>query len=191
MLSQLRELGFAGRDAEPSLRQLELIGTLHDNGATELPHDCDVPVSAAWRDLINGDDRMRALGTASIDNHGAAQGTSLRLSLDPPQPALSGTAEPFLATVDGAFEGGPARVGGVARGRLHGYRYRRRAALVRNAALPTDGLPKRTRDLIFGEIGAAQFADMIIEMDARTGISEILLSRKACDANELVRATLR
>ena len=49
-----------GREAEPSLRQLELIGTLHDSGATELPPDCDVPVSAAWRDLIQGDDRTRA-----------------------------------------------------------------------------------------------------------------------------------
>lgn len=43
----LRELGFVGREAEPSLRQFELIGTLHDSGATELPPDCDVPVSVA------------------------------------------------------------------------------------------------------------------------------------------------
>ena len=50
-----------GRDAEPSLRQFELIGTLHESGATELPPDSDVPVSAAWRDLIEGDDRVRAM----------------------------------------------------------------------------------------------------------------------------------
>jgi DUF971 family protein len=38
-----------GRDAEQSLRQLELVGTLHDSGATELPPNCNVPVIAAWR----------------------------------------------------------------------------------------------------------------------------------------------
>jgi hypothetical protein len=53
-------------------------------------------------------------------------------------------------------------------------------------AWPTDGIPKRTRDLIFREIGTAQFADMIMEMDAHTGFSEVLRSRKARDANELV-----
>jgi hypothetical protein len=59
LLGPLRELGFVGRDAEQSLRQLELVGTLHDSGATELPPDCDVPVSSAWRDLVHGDDRGR------------------------------------------------------------------------------------------------------------------------------------
>jgi hypothetical protein len=53
-------------------------------------------------------------------------------------------------------------------------------------ALPNDGIPKRTRDLIFSEIGTAQFADMIMETDSRTGFSEALLSRKAREANELV-----
>lgn len=54
LLGPLRELGFVGRDAEPSLRQLELFGTLHDSGATEMPSDCDVPACAAWRDLVHG-----------------------------------------------------------------------------------------------------------------------------------------
>nr|WP_226382965.1 DUF4158 domain-containing protein [Burkholderia mayonis] len=61
LLVPLRELEFAGRDTEPSLRQLELIGALHDSGATELPPDCDVPVGASWRDLVNDADRARAL----------------------------------------------------------------------------------------------------------------------------------
>ncbi|MGF6970822.1 hypothetical protein OKW43_007917 [Paraburkholderia sp. WC7.3g] len=37
LLGPLCELGFVGGEAEPSLRQLELVGTLHDSGATELP----------------------------------------------------------------------------------------------------------------------------------------------------------
>ncbi|MEM5300040.1 hypothetical protein VSR82_38090 [Burkholderia sp. JPY481] len=61
LLAPLRELGFVERDAEPSLRQLDLVGTLHDSGAAELPPDCNVPVSCAWHDLVQGDDRARAL----------------------------------------------------------------------------------------------------------------------------------
>ena len=44
LLVPLHELELSGREAEPSLRQLELLGTLHDRGATELPADCEVPV---------------------------------------------------------------------------------------------------------------------------------------------------
>ncbi|GAA4055342.1 hypothetical protein GCM10023063_49910 [Arthrobacter methylotrophus] len=36
------------------------------------------------------------------------------------------------------------------------------------------------------DIGNVQFADMILEMDARTNFSEVLLARKARDAHELI-----
>ncbi|WP_124489692.1 MULTISPECIES: hypothetical protein [unclassified Burkholderia] len=52
LLVPLRELELSGRVAEPSLRQLELLSRLHDSGATELPADCEVPVCASWRDLV-------------------------------------------------------------------------------------------------------------------------------------------
>ena len=102
-------------------------------------------------------------------------------SLGPP-----GTAEPVLerltehlkaglAALEEAREAGRVTIG--TDGALH---------LSAIEALPTDGIPKRTRDLIFREIGTAQFADMIMEMDAHTGFSEVLCSRKARDANELI-----
>ncbi|MBB5499614.1 Tn3 family transposase [Paraburkholderia sp. MM5384-R2] len=213
LLGPLRELGFAGRDAEPSLRQLELIGTLHDSGATELPPDCDVPVSAAWRDLVKGDDRARALRALEASaitglrkglrrgsvwiNHSLSFRERDHLLIPPAQweserdrylssLGLPGTAEPFLerltehlkaglAALEEAREAGRVTVG--TDGALH---------LSAIEALPTDGVPKRTRDLLFREIGTAQFADMIMEMDAHTGFSEVLLSRKARNASELV-----
>jgi hypothetical protein len=99
---------------------------------------------------------------------------------------LPGSAEPFLerltehlkaglAALEEAREAG--RVTICTDGVLH---------LSAIEALPTDGMRKRTRDLIFKEIGTVQFADMIMEMDAHTGVSEVLRSRKARDANELV-----
>ncbi|MGU2419716.1 Tn3 family transposase [Burkholderia cenocepacia] len=213
LLVPLRELEFAGREAEPSLRQLELIGTLHDSGATELPQDCDVPVSASWRDMIKGEDRKRALRALEASaitglRKGLRRGSvwiSHSLSfrerdqlLIPPTQwvnerdrhlsslGLPSTADPFLERLTGHLEAGLAaldeareagRVMIDADGTLH---------LAALEALPTDGIPKRTRDLLFKEIGTAQFADIIMEMDARTGFSEVLLSRKARDANELV-----
>ncbi len=99
---------------------------------------------------------------------------------------MPGTAEPFLerltehlkaglAALEEAHDAGRVTIG--TDGALH---------LSAIEALPTDGMPKRTRDLIFSEIGTAQIADMIMEMDAHTGFSEVLRSRNACDANEPV-----
>ena len=213
LLLPLRELAFAGRDAEPSLRQIELLGQLYDSGATELPRDFDVPVSASWRDMVEGDDRKRALralealaitglrkglrcGSVWI-NHSLSFRERDQLLISPAQweserdrhlssLGLPPTADPFLerltshlqaslAALDEAREAGRVTIGPD--GALH---------LSALEALPTDGIPKRTRDLMFKEIGNAQFADMVMEMDARTGFSEVLLARKARDAHELV-----
>lgn len=62
LLASLRELDFAGREAEPSLRQLALITKLHHSGASELPRSSEVPASASWRELIEDDDRKRGRG---------------------------------------------------------------------------------------------------------------------------------
>jgi TnpA family transposase len=213
LLLPLRELAFARREAEPSLRQLELIGQLHDSGATELPRDYDVPISASWRDIVEGDDRKRALRALEASaltglrkglrcgsvwiNHSLSFRARDLLVISPAQweserdrhlssLGLPPTADPFLerltshlhaslAAVDEARESGRVTIGPDAA--LH---------LSALEALPTDGVPKRTRDLMFREIGNAQFADMVMEMDARTGFSEVLLARKARDVHELV-----
>ncbi|WP_259460727.1 Tn3 family transposase [Paraburkholderia sp. BL23I1N1] len=213
LLLPLRELAFAGREAEPSLRQIELLGQLYDSGATELPRDCDVPVSASWQDLVEGDDRKRALRALEASaltglrkglrcgsvwiNHSLSFRERDQLLIPPAQweserdrhlssLGLPPTADPFLerltshlqaslAALDEAREAGRVTIGPD--GALH---------LSALEALPTDGVPKRTRDLMFKEIGNAQFADMVMEMDARTGFSEVLLARKAHDAHELV-----
>ncbi|MDF6609538.1 Tn3 family transposase, partial [Escherichia coli] len=61
LLTALRGLEFASNGSDPAVQQLEFIGSLHDQGATELPRDCQVPVSASWRDMVNGEDRKRAM----------------------------------------------------------------------------------------------------------------------------------
>lgn len=66
LLGPLRELELTGLDAEPSLRQLELVGEIRDRGAKELPRGANVPVSASWRGMIDGNDRTRALRALEV-----------------------------------------------------------------------------------------------------------------------------
>jgi TnpA family transposase len=182
LLGPLRELGFVGREAEPSLRQFELIGTLHDSGAIEVPPDSDVPVSAAWRDLIKGDDRVRALRALEASaitglrkglrrgsvwiNHSLSFRERDQLLIPPTQwesdrdrylssLGLPGSAEPFLERLTEHLKAGLAAL-------------------------------EEAREAGRVTIGTVQFADIIMEMDAHTGFSEVLRSRKARDANELV-----
>lgn len=88
---------------------------------------------------------------------------------------LSSHLKAGLAALEEAREAGRVTVG--TDGALH---------LSALEALPTDGIPRRTRDLMFKEIGTTQLADLLIEMDVHTGFSETLLARRARDANELV-----
>ncbi|MBB0179440.1 MULTISPECIES: Tn3 family transposase [Ralstonia] len=213
LIAPLRELEFASNGNDPAMRQLEFIGSLHDQGATELPPDCNVPVSVSWRDLVDGEDRkcaLRAMEASAIMGlrKGLRRGTvwiSHSLSfrerdqlLIPPAQweserdrylsslGLPNQADTYLnrltdhlkaglAALDEAREAGHFTID--ATGVLH---------LSPLEAAETDGTPMRTRDLLFKDIGSAQFADMILEMDARTNFSEVLLARKARDAHELI-----
>ncbi len=78
---------------------------------------------------------------------------------------LPATAEPFLDRLTGNLKAGLAALeeareaGRVTIGRdgaLH---------LSAFDALPTDGIPRRTRDLLFKAICPAQFADLMMEVD--------------------------
>ncbi|MCK4140392.1 Tn3 family transposase [Ralstonia pseudosolanacearum] len=213
LLTPLRALEFASHGNDPAMRQLDFIGGLHDQGMTELPPDCNVPVSASWRDLVDGEDRQRALraleasavmslrkglrrGTVWI-NHSLSFRERDQLLIPPAQwevdrdrhlsslglpnqanlylDRLTEHLKAGLAALDEAREAGHFTID--ADGILH---------LSPLEAQTTDTTPQRTRDLLFKDIGSAQFADMILEMDARTNFSEVLLARKARDAHELI-----
>lgn len=53
-------------------------------------------------------------------------------------------------------------------------------------ALPEDAAIQRSKAAMFSIIGHAQFGDMIVEIDASTGFSEILLARRARNSQELI-----
>jgi hypothetical protein len=53
-------------------------------------------------------------------------------------------------------------------------------------AMPEEIQTKRTRDLMFKQIGEVQFPDLILEVDASTNFSEVLLGRRAKNEHELI-----
>nr|WP_238553222.1 Tn3 family transposase [Cupriavidus necator] len=213
LLTPLRELEFASNGTDPALRQLEFIGRLYDQGATELPPDCKVAVGASWRDLVDGEDRQRALrameacaitglrkglrgGTVWII-HSLSFRARDQLLIPPAQwdserdrylstLGLPNQADTYLNPLMDHLKAGlaaldEARAAGHVTIDTNGVLH-----LSPLEAAETDGIPTRTRDLLFKDIGNAQFADMILEMDARTNFSEVLLARKAGDAHELI-----
>ncbi|WP_367395129.1 Tn3 family transposase [Cupriavidus sp. Agwp_2] len=213
LLTPLRELEFASNGVDPALRQLEFIGNLYDQGATELPPDCNVAVGASWRDLVDGEDRQRALrameacaitglrkglrrGTVWI-SHSLSFRERDQLLIPPAQwdserdrylstLGLPNQADTYLSPLMDHLKAGlaaldEARAAGHVTIDTNGVLH-----LSPLEAAESDGVPTRTRDLLFKDIGNAQFADMILEMDARANFSEVLLARKAGDAHELI-----
>lgn len=213
LLTPLRALEFASHGNDPAMRQLDVIGSLHDQGMTELPPDCDVPVSASWRDLVDGEDRQRALraleasavmglrkglrrGTVWI-NHSLTFRERDQLLIPPAQweadrdRYLSSLGLPNQANtyLDRLTEHLKAGLAALDEAREAGHFTIDTDGIPHLSPLEaqtTDTTPQRTRDLLFKDIGSAQFADMILEMDARTNFSEVLLARKARDAHELI-----
>lgn len=57
LLAALRGLGSTSNGADPTVQQLEFVGSLHDRGAVKLPPDCQVPVSVGWRGLAGSEGR--------------------------------------------------------------------------------------------------------------------------------------
>ncbi len=213
LLRALSDLQFQGNPTEPAIKQLTLVRELHDQGATELPEGVDVGASGVWKPLIEGEDRKNALraleacaamglrsglrrGSVSVphslsfrerdqmliapeiwkkerERHLSLMGVpdTANTFLDP---LIEHIREGVLAVAK-AHEDGKVSID--AAGMLH---------LTALEALPEDPEPQRLLNLMFGEIGQVQLPDLLLEVDAATHFSEVLLGRLARDEHELV-----
>lgn len=213
LLSSLQDLDFKGHANDNSLKLLTSLKEIYAGKLTELPQDQAFPVDKPWRDLVDDPDRKRALqaleacamvglrkslrrGSVWIDHSFSYRERDqmliptkewgqdrerhlsiLGLSADPDaflQPLLK-HIEAGLKAVSEARQQGKLTID--AQGMLH---------LPALEALSEEIDPKRTRDLMFKQIGSVQFPDLLLEMDAHTNFSEILLARRATDESELV-----
>jgi len=213
LLSSLRDLDFQGRPNDNSLKLLASLKEIYAGKLNELPQDQAFPVDKPWRDLVDDPDRRRALkaleacamvglrkglrrGTVWID-HSFSYRERDQMLIAPADWAsdrerhlsilgLPAEADAFLEPLLKNIQVGLAAVAEAkqqgkltidAQGMLH---------LPALQALPEEIDPKRTRDLMFKDIGDVQFPDLLLEMDAQTNFSEILLARRARDERELI-----
>lgn len=213
LLNALEKLDFGGRPTETSLQNLATLRTFYAGKVSELPKDESFPATQSWHDLVNDSDRKRAfqaLEAATMQglSKGLRRGSIwvshslsfrerdqmliapavwnvererhlslLNLPKDPDLflEKLVKLIEAGLAAVADAVEKGALEIGDD--GHIH---------LSPLEALPDEVTPKRTVEAMFKQIGDVQLPDLMLEVDAHTNFSEILLGRRAKDERELV-----
>lgn len=214
LLNVFADLEIKGDAAQRPLKQVMALRELDAKGMKELPADFDVSiVDPVWHEMLNDKDRSKAFAalkaaTMQSVRHGFR---SSRLWIDhswdyrnredlliPPAQwkkdrlrlisALSLNADPekFLTRLYAHLEAGlqalseAVEAGEVSideSGLVH---------LPQIEALAQDKAIDASRNMMFASIGEVQIGDIIVEMDAATGFSEVLLGRRAKTTQELV-----
>ena len=213
LLDAVTSLEFKSNRGQMALRQLAELRKLREAGASTLPEGLDVPVRKMWRGLVDGEDRKRAFkaleASAALELRRALRSGAVwvehsrmfrerELMLIPPEEwerdrnryvsalGLPANADAYFPQLMDSLKAGldavaEAKKAGVVRiddeGLLH---------LEKLEALPEDIEPPRLRDFIFKQIGDVQFPDLILEVDALTNFSELLLGHRAATEHELV-----
>jgi len=213
LLNSVSDLAFEGRPKEPALVQLGILRDLRAKGLSELPVGTEVPAGKLWKDVLDSEDRERAanalIACTALSLRKALRRGSVWVThsltfrekermLIPKKEwerdrakflqtlGLPADAEEFLtpllaltkaglAALDEAHQAGDVTID--TQGELH---------LTALGPLPEETEPERLRNYLFSEIGDVQLPDLLLEVDAHTNFSEVLLGRRAKDEHELV-----
>ncbi|MBL8308795.1 MAG: Tn3 family transposase [Burkholderiales bacterium] len=203
-----------GERNHPVFAQIEALRTLEASSAKQLPVGFDPSIAdRAWQQLLIDDDRVLALGalraaTLTSVRKGLRAGrlwidhswdyrnreallippaewkvqrshlvSALQLTLDPKKflQRLHAHLDTGLQALSEAVHAGHVEIDEKGRIRLQ-------------ALAPRDIEPgvTRTREAMFRIIGRKQFSDMIVEIDAQVGFSEMLLGHRAKSPKELI-----
>lgn len=214
LLHAFSDLDLKGHADQRPMQQVVALRDLTGQGAQELPAGFDVGIAEpVWHELLSDPDRKKAFAalkaSAMLAVRKGLRGGRLwvdhswefrnREDLLIPSAqwkqerqrlisALSLTSDPekFLARLHAHLDVGLRALSeAVAAGKLEidgdGL-----VRLRKLEALPEDAVIQRSKEAMFSMIGRAQFGDMIVEIDANTGFSEILLGRRAKSSQELV-----
>lgn len=213
LLNSLGILEVKGEETDKALKQLKTLRDLARRGITSLPEGFDVSVAdPGWHSLLEAPDRKIALAalkaSAATSLRKAIKGGKLwlehssrhrsradqlipkeqwadkhkslirALSLtDNPDKFLERVLERVNAGIDQlaqAVEEGNLTID--SQGHIH---------IAPIQALEVEPQVTKTRESMFNMIGNAQFGNMLVEIDAKTGFSQALLGRMAKDVGEL------
>ena len=214
LLNFFSDLDIKGNSDQRPMKQIIALRALIEQGAKDLPADFDDGIAdPVWHDLLQDPDRTKAFAALKASTMLAVR-QGLRggrlwvdhswdfrnredLLIPPAQwkkerqrliSALSLTTDPqkFLARLHAHLDVGlRALAEAVAAGKLE-IDVSGTVRLRKLEALPVDAAIQRSRDAMFSIIGHVQFGDMIVEVDASTSFSEVLLGRRAKSTQELV-----
>lgn len=213
LLNSLAHFEVKGDESQRPLKQIQALRDLQARGIRELPKDFDVTITdPVWHELLNAPDRKKALaalrastltsvrkglrgGRLWIDHSWSHRNrqdqlispedwkkkrqsliSALSLTADPKLflDRLHGTLKECLQALSAACTAGKVEIDPQGHVRLPAIQ-----------PMDVDAQASRSRDAIFAIIGDAQFGDMIVELDAHVGFSELLLGRRAKTPREL------
>lgn len=207
-------INIQGPEGDNALAQAQALRVLQNQGAKELPVGFDASIThKVWHDLINGEDRKRALGALQASTamaiHKGLRGGSIwidhswkhrnREDFLIPQDewerdrkkligAMGLFSDPklYLRRVRHNIESGLQAVSEALKAGKVEINEEKNISLPRLSPQDIDLQVTRSRDAIFRIIGQERIENIVIEVDAKTNFSESLLGRKAKTVEELI-----
>ena len=213
LLESMADMDFKSHGNDLALLQLEAWKQLQKDGVSELPTDHKVPAGKVWKDLVDGDDRKAALtaveastllglrrglrrGSVWLD-HSLSYRERDEMLIPPEEWAKERDRHVALLGLGKSADGFISAQLKVLR---RGIKALKKAIRLEEISVDEHGVvhlpqikaeelaydPKKVRSLVYASVGDVQLPDLLLEMDAATNFSEILLGRRAYDEQELL-----
>lgn len=213
LLSELRKLDLKAEDGNDYVTQVQYLQEIYARGFNVLPRNHGLKIGRAWRDLIEGEDRERALrameamtliglrkalrsGAVFVDHSEKFRGRH-RLLIDKTewdrdrlnryaQLSLPLNPQEFLRSIVAELNVKLAALEEArVRGNFHVDEQRFRVPKYKPIVVgPEVELNKKN---LVDKIEIVQFPDLILQMDSQTGFSKIILGRPAANSTELLQ----
>lgn len=213
LLNELQKLDIQGEDGNENTERVKYLRTLYQKKTNELPPSPSVITPRGWKELVEGEDRARAMraleaatlvglrkalrnGSVFVDHSEKFRGRHRLLIDDEPWQRdktkryadLSLPLDP-APLLDAMFVELEQKLelldAAVARGEISIDGSSIHLPKLNALAVPQE--VTTNRNALFAEIGLVQFPDLILEMDSRTGFSKIILGRPAKNSTELLQ----
>lgn len=212
LLSELGKLDLQGEEGNEAVQRAAILQTLYRGRETSLPHGLKIPMPRPWRDIIEGEDRERALraveaatliglrkalksGAAFVTHSTSFRGRKRILIGDEDwerdrllrysQLSMPLDPGPLLDSLVNELRLKLKSLAEAIRAGRQGLQ-NGKFQISRLTATATGAEVKQNKDQLFAKIGVVQFPDLILDMDSRTGFSKLILGRMATSGEELL-----
>jgi len=213
LLGEMQKLDIEAEPHDPGKERIEYLKNLYEQRITALPATPTVHMPSSWKDIVEGEDRERALrgleaatliglrkslrsGAVYVDHSEKFRGRH-RLMIDADdwerdkdkryaQLGLPDQPEDFLDALVAELDTKLKELDAAVQSSALQIKGGNLHA-PRDRAREVDIAVDRNKDELFDRIGVVQLPDLILEMDSRVGFSKILLGRTARTPTELLQ----